>query len=143
MPWALRVTTRLRVVLAMILRDSGAPCCGKYVANGPLTPSEHRERAFFRNSMFQYLYIVKEPHPAEFGMFSGFGTCCFEKVIFIGTINEFLCANDSPFAVPGTVAQSLCYRRRRSASSYHATDAILLSLPPALSKSFPSLFSQS
>ena len=36
----------------MILRDGIAPLGGKYVASEPLTPSEHRERPFFRLRTF-------------------------------------------------------------------------------------------
>ena len=47
-PLALAAPQHFRKMFLMILRDRIHPLGGKYVANEPLTPSEHRERPFFR-----------------------------------------------------------------------------------------------
>ena len=82
----------------MILRDGVGPLGGKYVANEPLTPSEHRERSLFRlRTFFSGTSLILKScgnlnsgrfyisyHMTEISDVPGKKTSATEKVIVLG-----------------------------------------------------------
>ena len=94
---------------SVILRDGIAPSCGKYVANEPLTPSEHREWVFFRNSMFCILILPPSGQILPGTKKSSFFRFFVWKTYFWITLGVFKTVSKTEYAGISTFSELLFF----------------------------------